>query len=283
MLKPKPRSLAELYGLAKLQEDNLNAMKSKSKMSLLSNSRYNGYTSTYPNSPKLVFSFEVVVDNDEKDIVWQAPNEDLIELLDDGVIRNNQSPFSSPIVMVKKKDGSCRMCMDYMKLNKHILKDKFPIPLIEELIDELCGSKVFSMSDLRSGYHKIRMYPDDIAKTAFQTHQGHYEFLNNKAEQAFEKLKEAMIVAPMLKLPNLEEDFVVETDAFGKGTGAMLQQQCHPVAYLSKDNAAADALSRIQGNAQLMQILVSTIFSDVQQRIKDNWTANVEIQALIAK
>ncbi|GKC14938.1 retrotransposable element Tf2, partial [Tanacetum coccineum] len=193
------------------------------------------------------------------------------ELLDAGVIRHNQRPFSSPIVMVKKKDG--------------------------KLIDELCGSKVFSKLDLRSGHHQIRMYPDDIAKTAFQTHQGHYEFIvmpfgltnapstfqslmnqvfkpflrkftlvffddilvyspdmkshtkhvrmvlqtmsypltkllrknafvwNNEAKQSIEKLKEAMMVALVLKLPNFEEDFMVETDAFGEGIGVVLQQQ----------------------------------------------------------
>ena len=65
------------------------------------------------------------------------------ELLDSGVIRHIQSAFASPIVMVKKKDGSWRMCVDYRQLNKHTLKDKFPIPLIEELIDELSGSVIF--------------------------------------------------------------------------------------------------------------------------------------------
>ncbi|GJU37264.1 putative reverse transcriptase domain-containing protein [Tanacetum coccineum] len=242
----------------------------------------------------------------------------LQELCDKGFIRPSFSPWGAPVLFVKKKDGSFQMCIDYRELNKLTVKNRYPLLRINDLFDQLQGSKVYFKIDLTSSYHQLRVWEEDISKTAFRTRYGHYEFqvmpfgLTNipavfmdlmnqkeefegihvdpakiesikdwalpktlteirqflglagyyrrfikgfskiakpmtkltqknvkfdwskKVEAAFQLLKQKLCSAPILALPEGNENFVVYGDASRKGLGAVLMQREKVIAYASR-------------------------------------------------
>ncbi|GJU65589.1 putative reverse transcriptase domain-containing protein [Tanacetum coccineum] len=106
----------------------------------------------------------------------QELSNQLQELADKGFIRPSTSPWGALVLFVKKKDRSFRMCIDYQELNKLTIKNRYPLPRIDDLFNQLQGSSVYPKIDLRSGYHQLRVRDEDIPKTAFRTRYGHYEF-----------------------------------------------------------------------------------------------------------
>ncbi|KAJ9566939.1 hypothetical protein OSB04_002905 [Centaurea solstitialis] len=248
----------------------------------------------------------------------------LKELLDMGFIQPSTSPWGAPVLFVKKKDGSFRMCIDYRELNKVTIKNKYLLPRIDDLFDQLQGASYFSKIDLRSGYHQLRVREEDVPKTAFRTRYGHYEFLvmpfgltnapaafmdmmnrvcrpmldksviifiddilvyskseaehathlremlellrkeklyakfskcefwlrrvqflghvisgdgvvwSEAQEDAFQTLKDCLTRAPILDLPEGNDDFVVYSDASKLGLGCVLMQRGKVIAYASR-------------------------------------------------
>jgi hypothetical protein len=101
----------------------------------------------------------------------------LKEMMDKGYIQLSVSPWGAPILFLKKKDGTLRLCIDYRQLNKTTIKNKYPLLRIDDLFDQLRGASIFSKIELRSGYHQVRIKDEDIHKTTFRTRYGHYEFV----------------------------------------------------------------------------------------------------------
>ena len=100
----------------------------------------------------------------------------LQELLDKGFIRPSTSPWGAPVLFAKKKDKTLRLCIDYRQLNRVTIKNRYPLPRIDDLFDQLRGARVYSKIDLRTGYHQLGVRDIDIPKTAFRTRYGHFEF-----------------------------------------------------------------------------------------------------------
>ncbi|WMV30405.1 hypothetical protein MTR67_023790 [Solanum verrucosum] len=107
----------------------------------------------------------------------REPKAQIQELFDKGFICPSASPWGAPVLFVKKKNGSMRMCIDYRHLNRVTIRNKYPFPRIDDLFDQLQGATVFSKIDLRSGYHQLKIRVEDVLKTSFKTRYGHYEFL----------------------------------------------------------------------------------------------------------
>nr|GEV66968.1 putative reverse transcriptase domain-containing protein [Tanacetum cinerariifolium] len=178
-------------------------------------------------------------------------SDQLKELSEKGFIRPSSSPWGAPVLFVKKKDGSFRMCINYRELNKLTVKNRYPLSRIDDMFDQLQGSSVYSKIDLQSGYYQLRIIEEDIPITAFRTRfiegflliskplskltqkNKKYEW-GMEEEEAFQTLKQKLCSAPILALPEGTKNFIVYCDASLKGYGAVLMQREKVIAYASR-------------------------------------------------
>ncbi|KAG8503420.1 hypothetical protein CXB51_001332 [Gossypium anomalum] len=185
----------------------------------------------------------------------------LQELTDRGFVQPSYSPWGAPVLFVKKKNGSMRICIDYRQLNKVTIKNKYSLPPIDDLFDQLKGATIFSKIDLRSGYYQLRVKKSEMSKTAFRTRYGHYEFLvipfadgirvdpgkiptivdwkpprNISEVRSFLglALKALLTKAPVLVQPESGKEFVIYSNASLNGLGYVLMQEGKVIAYASR-------------------------------------------------
>jgi hypothetical protein len=151
--------------------------------------------------------------------------EEVSKMLENGVIRKSKSPWSSPVVLVVKKDGTNRFCVDYTAINKVTKRDQHPLPKIDEILREVKGAKYFSTLDLQSGYWQIPMHDEDIEKTAFSTDTGHYEFIVlpfglTNGPATFQRHM-SNILQEIKKVKSLIDDILVFTETWKEHIGTL--------------------------------------------------------------
>ncbi|XP_070031874.1 uncharacterized protein [Nicotiana tomentosiformis] len=216
------------------------------------------------------------------------------KILQQELIQYSNNPFSSHVVVVGKNDGTWRMCVDYRELNQCTIKDKFPIPIIDDLLNELSFLKLtLGLGSLSKVYGLISKPLTELLKKD----NFHWSV---SADQAFAELKMALTSVPVLALPNYSLPFVVKTDASGTGIGVVLIQSYHPITFISKglaprhvvlsmwlakllpfdfevqnkkgkENIDVDSVSRVQG-VELMSLPMSSVQADLWKEIQDSWT-----------
>nr|KYP59990.1 Retrotransposable element Tf2 [Cajanus cajan] len=204
------------------------------------------------------------------------------ELLEKQMIRPSVSPWGAPVLLVKKKDGGVRLCVDYRQLNKLTIKNKYPLPRIDDLMDQLRGATIFSKIDLRSGYHQIRVKEEDIPKTAFRTRRfiegfskivmpltqltrkDHPFIWTEECERSFQELKEKLTSSPVLILPDPNKSFEVYCDASHQGLGCVLMQDRQVVAYASRQDMNLNVVIA----SDFISCGMTTITSDFLEMVK---------------